>query len=104
MQSHQPPGPAEAASSCPKAVHPHIATAHPHHLRSGPGAAAEIAKAALGTGETAQKVGEAAVSVVSAVTGVPISTPADAERAVATYALHADRGRYRLGNVALRIP
>ncbi|QCO00450.1 hypothetical protein D3093_34940 (plasmid) [Azospirillum argentinense] len=43
----------------------------------------EVAKAALGTGETAQKVGEAAVSVVSAVTGVPISTPADAERAVA---------------------
>ncbi|CAO3453818.1 hypothetical protein [Azospirillum argentinense] len=43
----------------------------------------EVAKAALGTGETAQKVGEAAVSVVSAVTGVPIETPADAERAVA---------------------
>ncbi|CAO3428617.1 hypothetical protein [Azospirillum argentinense] len=43
----------------------------------------EVAKAALGSGETAQKVGEAAVSVVSAVTGVPISTPADAERAVA---------------------
>ncbi|WP_188263244.1 hypothetical protein [Azospirillum tabaci] len=43
----------------------------------------EVFKAALGTGETAQKVGEAAVSVVSAVTGVPISTPADAERAVA---------------------
>ncbi|WP_454016979.1 hypothetical protein [Azospirillum sp. Marseille-Q6669] len=43
----------------------------------------EIAKAALGTGETAQKVGEAAVSVVSAVTGVPISNTADAERAVA---------------------
>ncbi|MGR0183227.1 hypothetical protein [Azospirillum aestuarii] len=43
----------------------------------------EVAKAALGTGETAQKVGEAAVSVVSAVTGVSISTPADAERAVA---------------------
>lgn len=44
----------------------------------------EVAKAALGTGETAQKVGEAAVSVVSAVTGLPIETPADAERAVAT--------------------
>ncbi|NUB05807.1 hypothetical protein FW320_06405 [Azospirillum sp. Vi22] len=43
----------------------------------------EVAKAALGTGETAQRVGEAAVSVVSAVAGVPISTPADAERAVA---------------------
>ncbi|MBK3736466.1 hypothetical protein GAY29_25900 [Azospirillum brasilense] len=43
----------------------------------------EVFKAAIGTGETAQKVGEAAVSVVSAVTGVPISTPADAERAVA---------------------
>ncbi|MBB3268815.1 hypothetical protein FHW79_006491 [Azospirillum sp. OGB3] len=43
----------------------------------------EVAKAALGSGETAQKVGEAAVSVVSAVTGVPISTQADAERAVA---------------------
>lgn len=43
----------------------------------------EVAKAALGTGDTAQKIGEAAVSVVSAVTGVPISTPADAERAVA---------------------
>ncbi|QCO07371.1 hypothetical protein [Azospirillum argentinense] len=43
----------------------------------------EVAKAALGTGETAQKVGNAAVSVVSAVTGVPIETPADAERAVA---------------------
>ncbi|WP_188263257.1 hypothetical protein [Azospirillum tabaci] len=48
----------------------------------------EVAKAALGTGETAQKVGEATVSVVSAVTGVPISTPADAERAVA--AVQAD--------------
>ncbi|OYD80928.1 hypothetical protein [Azospirillum brasilense] len=43
----------------------------------------EVAKAALGSGETAQKVGEAAVSVVSAVTGIPISSPADAERAVA---------------------
>ncbi|TWA87150.1 hypothetical protein FBZ83_10112 [Azospirillum brasilense] len=43
----------------------------------------EVAKAALGTGEIAQKVGKAAVSVVSAVTGVPIDTPADAERAVA---------------------
>ncbi|QCO05433.1 hypothetical protein [Azospirillum argentinense] len=43
----------------------------------------EVAKAALGTGETAQRVGEAAVSVVSAVTGVPIKTPADADRAVA---------------------
>ncbi|ALJ36889.1 hypothetical protein D9623_16310 [Azospirillum brasilense] len=43
----------------------------------------EVAKAALGGGETAQKVDEAAVSVVSAVTGVPISTSADAERAVA---------------------
>ncbi|AWJ82693.1 hypothetical protein TSH58p_03660 [Azospirillum sp. TSH58] len=43
----------------------------------------EVARAALGTGETAQKVGEAAVSVVSAVTGLPITTLADAERAVA---------------------
>ena len=48
----------------------------------------EVAKAALGTGETAQKVGEAAVSVVSAVTGMSVTTPADAERAVA--AVQAD--------------
>ncbi|UKJ76527.1 hypothetical protein [Azospirillum brasilense] len=48
----------------------------------------EVAKAALGTGETARQVGEAAVSVVSAVTGGPISTPADAERVAA--AVQAD--------------
>ncbi|QCO03018.1 hypothetical protein [Azospirillum argentinense] len=44
----------------------------------------EVAKAALGSGETAQKVGEAAVSVVSAVTGLPITTPEGAAHAAAT--------------------
>ncbi|MFC5358215.1 hypothetical protein [Azospirillum himalayense] len=44
----------------------------------------EVAKAALDSGETAQKVGEAAVSVVSAVTGLPITTPEGAAHAAAT--------------------
>ncbi|NUB25273.1 hypothetical protein [Azospirillum brasilense] len=48
----------------------------------------EVAKVAHGSGETAQKVGEVAVSAVSAVTGFPISTPTDAERAAA--AVQAD--------------
>ncbi|TWA90679.1 hypothetical protein FBY14_104183 [Azospirillum brasilense] len=44
----------------------------------------EVFKAAIGTGETAQKIGEAAVSVVSAVTGLPITTPEGAAHAAAT--------------------
>ncbi|MFP5515619.1 MAG: hypothetical protein ACLGJC_21345 [Alphaproteobacteria bacterium] len=48
----------------------------------------DIVKAVTGDSPVAQKVGEAAVAVVSQVTGLPIASPADAQVAVA--AVQAD--------------
>ena len=51
----------------------------------------DIVKAVTGYSPVAQKVGEAAVAVVSQVTGLPIASPADAQAAVA--AVQADAAK-----------